>query len=152
MSVVTGVVEGINRKYEGKVGVLVGEKWYNTKTEYFNESVVKGCEVQFDDGNGRNFFSKVKILSGGGSGSPAPSSTGAKPSANGALALGKSAKDRVINRQNALTNAVAFCKYGTKSGDLSSVDEVIEVAQQFEHYTCGDLAQVEHDMAKEAIS
>ena len=42
-------------------------------------------------------------------------------------------RERLIIRQNALTNAVAFT-----SGSASNIEEVLEIASAFERYTSGD--------------
>ena len=46
------------------------------------------------------------------------------------------APKRSINRQNALTNAVA---YANEREDHMSVEDIIQVARQFEAYTTGDM-------------
>lgn len=73
MATVTGTVEAVSTKY-GKFGVLINDKWYNTKQEWApNPLPVKGDEITFDDG-GKNFLSKCKVVgsspkSSGGGGS-----------------------------------------------------------------------------------
>lgn len=73
MATVTGTVEAVSTKF-GKFGVLINEKWYNTKQEWApNPLPVKGDEITFDDG-GKNFLSKCKVVgsspkSSGGGGS-----------------------------------------------------------------------------------
>ena len=47
-------------------------------------------------------------------------------------------RNRSIIRQNALSNAVACLAAGIKEGKSFSVDDVIPLAKQFEHYTSGD--------------
>jgi hypothetical protein len=53
--------------------------------------------------------------------------------------MGLRDKGRAINRQNALTNAVAYLGVlGTDCAELSP-DLVIEIARKFEAYTTGDI-------------
>lgn len=140
MPIVTGIVEAMTDKY-GKVNCLLDDgKWYSTKPEYAPSPMPKkGDQIEFDSGPTGKYFSKVKILGGGGT-SSAPTSVG-KPvnreitsNTSRTFPVGPLAPERTINRQNALTNAVAF--YGT-TGDCP--EDIIAIARKFEAYTTGDL-------------
>lgn len=84
MAMVNGVVEGVSTKFEGKVGILVNGKWYNTKTEWAPSPLPnKGDNVSFDDG-GKNFIKKLKVTGG----APAAGSGGGYGKANIGIEVG----------------------------------------------------------------
>ena len=49
-------------------------------------------------------------------------------------------RQRMIIRQNALTNAVAYV-LGTETKANATPEKVISIAQEFEFYTSGDMAK-----------
>ena len=57
------------------------------------------------------------------------------PAAAGQPAL---VKDRLILRQNALTNAVKSMELQMKDGGDFNIEEVLSIAREFEAYTSGD--------------
>lgn len=142
MPIVNGIVEAMTDKY-GKVNCLLDDgKWYSTKPEYAPSPMPKkGDQIEFDSGSTGKYFSKVKILGGGGA-SSAPTAVG-KPAnreitsnTSRTFPVGPLAPERTINRQNALTNAVSVSNV---LFDEVTAEKIIEVARKFEAYTTGDL-------------
>ena len=139
MTQVTGVIEATTDKF-GKFNVLMDNgKWYSTNPERApNPRPVKGQTITFDSGSTGKYLNSVRIEGG------APAPTASKPASSGGSFSANStartfpvaplAPERTINRQNALTNAVAY--YG--DNDVTP-EQVIEVARKFEAYTTGDL-------------
>lgn len=152
MAKVSGVVEAVSTKF-GKFGINVGGKWYNTNPDWIDVQPNKGDEVEFDDG-GRNYIKGIKIV-GASSGTPAPSTPArSAPASSGGrtFPVAPTAPERTINRQNALTNAVAYVGHVFNELDGSvkiSPEKVIDIARMFEAYTTGDLDMEE---AKAALA
>ena len=141
MTQVTGVIEATTDKF-GKFNVLMDNgKWYSTNPERApNPRPVKGQTITFDSGSTGKYLNSVRIEGG----APAPASKPAS-SSSGSYSANSSARtfpvaplapERTINRQNALTNAVAFYAH---FDEAVTPDNVIEVARKFEAYTTGDL-------------
>ena len=142
MTQVTGVIEATTDKF-GKFNVLMDNgKWYSTNPERApNPRPVKGQTITFDSGSTGKYLNSVRI-EGGASATPAtkPASGGGSFSANSTartFPVAPLAPERTINRQNALTNAVAY--YTHFDDDVPTPENVIEVARKFEAYTTGDL-------------
>jgi len=150
--IVKGVVNNKANKFD-KYAIVVdggtglGELWYSSKFEIMCQI---GDLVEFDSGpEGKKWCSKLKVLS---SGNPvkdkegnvrAPSEVSHSGGAPAARAGGSSGKvfgepkmdrQRMIVRQNALTNAVAFHNGQT----AVEAHEIISTAKIFEAYTTGD--------------
>lgn len=153
MAIVNGTVAAISTKF-GKFGICVDDRWFNTNPEWLSVKPEKGDVVEFDDG-GRNYIKKLKIISGGVSepsgSSSAPSSSTARtvaPSGVRTFPVGVTAPERTINRQNALTNAVAYMRNCKELGlEEHTPEQVIETARLFEAYTTGDLDMQEAEQA-----
>ena len=149
MAKVSGVVEfgGQSKFDQEKYTVQVNGNYYNQKKEWMNGTFPsKGDEVEFDDG-GAKYIKNLRIVSGGnGGGASAPVARSVNSSPAGrTFPVGKSAPERTINRQNALTAAVNYCKDGY------SPEQVIDVARMFEAYTTGDLDKSEDDAKREQL-
>lgn len=157
MAKVTGVVEQFeNPNRFGKVSVKVNGTYYSTKPEWWKGGTpAVGDTVEFDDG-GAKYIKYFKILGSGG-GAPAAASGGSKaPARTGGsggrtFPVGETAPERTINRQNALTNAVAFLN-GVGAGEAVTPDDVIELARLFEGYTTGSLDALEAELAQQAMT
>ena len=152
MAIVNGTVEAVSTKF-GKYGICVNGKWYNQNPEWLSVKPEKGDVVEFDDG-GRNYIKKLRIVSGGVAESvPSSASSSAPrpaPSGGRTFPVGITAPERTINRQNALTNAVALMsQYPVTEVDdiMLNVETVINIARKFEAYTTGDLDMQEAEQA-----
>lgn len=103
-------------------------------------------------GRFKNIVGKPKV--GGGAAAPAaPASGGQANNGGGYRPQGRTfpvaplAPERTINRQNALTNAVAYFT-GVYEGDGKiSAEDVVRTARIFEAYTCGDVDAEEAEAA-----
>lgn len=147
MAVVTGVVERTNENF-GKFNMMVDGKWYNTKPEFLKVQPTAGQQVEFDDG-GKNYIKSLKISGAGSTTAAKPSSSGSSPVASTGgrtFPVHPLAPERTINRQNALTNAVAYLR-----DSEVSPEQVIDVARIFEAYTTGDLDAQEAEAAVKAM-
>lgn len=126
-------------------------RWFGA----FNASQLSGAnvgdEVSFtytsvekNDRTFHNINGNVRIVSSGGSPVP-PTSSGivAKVAKVGEPIL---ARDRLILRQNALTNAVNFVSSQEISTDPA---EVLKIASIFEGYTSGDVEKKAAESSKE---
>ena len=143
MTQVTGVIEATTDKF-GKFNVLMDNgKWYSTNPERApNPRPVKGQTITFDSGSTGKYLNSVRI-EGGAQATPA-----SKPASGGGYAASQNARtfpvaplapERTINRQNALTNAVAYVTSCYEDSDTATPELIIEVARKFEAYTTGDL-------------
>ena len=143
MTQVTGVIEATTDKF-GKFNVLMDNgKWYSTNPERApNPRPVKGQTITFDSGSTGKYLNSVRIEGG----APAPASKPASSSGGGSFSANSTARtfpvaplapERTINRQNALTNAVAY--FAHFEDGVPTPENVIEVARKFEAYTTGDL-------------
>ena len=152
--IVKGVVNNKANKFDKHAivvdgGTGLGELWYSSK---FEINCQIGDLVEFDSGpEGKKWCSKLKVLSSGNpvkdkegnvraasevnhsSGGITTTSTNGGSGGKG-FGEPKMDRQRMIVRQNALTNAVAFHQ---SCGDLST-EEVISTAKLFEAYTTGD--------------
>ena len=154
MAIVNGTVEAISTKF-GKFGICVEGKWYNTNPEWLSVKPEKGDVVEFDDG-GRNYIKKLKVISGAVPSSTPSTSPKAPVSSSGGrtFPVGVTAPERTINRQNALTNAVALMsQYPVTEADdiMLNAQTVIDIARKFESYTTGDLDLEEAKAALEEM-
>jgi len=149
MAKVSGVVEfgGQSKFDQDKYTVQVNGVYYNQKKEWMNGVFPnKGDSVEFDDGGAKYIKNPRIVGEGGGSPTSAPKPRGVQSSpAARTFPVGKSAPERTINRQNALTAAVNYCKDGY------SPEQVIDVARMFEAYTTGDLDKSEDDAKREQL-
>lgn len=150
MAKVSGVVEfGGQSKFDAdKYTVQINGMYYNQKKEWMNGVFPsKGDVVEFDDGGGK-YIQKIRVVGAGevptASSSPKPRSVNSSP-AGRTFPVGKSAPERTINRQNALTAAVNYCN------ENHSPEQVIDIARMFEAYTTGDLDKTEDDMKREQL-
>lgn len=136
-----GTVEAIRK--DGKAFKLSGGDWYSAfKAEQLN-GAQKGDTVEFQyktNGNFKNIDGSVtRTGNGGGDAGSSPAPKRQYNAGGGrSFPVGKADGGRAINRQNALTNAVNFTIANTGEGSFMTTEEVIEVARQFEAYTCGD--------------
>jgi len=129
-------VAGTNKSFQ-----LDGGDWYGVY-DPSNLQASKGDDVTFEftrKGKWLNVKGKV-VGSGAAISSPTAGSVSSAPvkKATGGrtFPVRGTAPERTINRQNALTNAV---QYTNEVFTSATVDEVLDVARQFEAYTCGDL-------------
>jgi hypothetical protein len=72
MTAINGTVEAISNKYAGKIGVLINEKWYNSKLEYLKVTPQKGDVLSFDDG-GKNYLNNLEVVGSDPSATSKPS-------------------------------------------------------------------------------
>ena len=152
--IVKGIVNNKANKFDKHAivvdgGTGLGELWYSSK---FEINCQIGDMVEFDSGpEGKKWCSKLKVLSSGNpvkdkegnvraasevnhsSGGGTTTSTNGGSGGKG-FGEPKMDRQRMIVRQNALTNAVAFHQ---SSADLST-EEVISTAKLFEACTTGD--------------
>jgi len=148
MALCNGVVEAVSSKdVEIKRGpkagstskiysFKVGDSWYKTG---FKSMVSKGDEVSFEYTDGA-YGKDVKVASLSKAGSSTPTTSVSPPSVSGSgFPMGLRDKGRAINRQNALTNAVAYVTVMGGGDKDVTPDLVIEIARKFEAYTTGDL-------------
>lgn len=146
MSIVTGVVEACSNKFD-KYSLLVNGKWYSSKYEV---KAGKGDTVEFDDG-GKTWIRKLRVVSGSGGGSTAPSVASAAVSRTVGFPVPIDTKDRSIVRQNALNVAVQLVKaqmegdswaFGSweerESSTKKFAELVVDCARIFEDYSSGD--------------
>jgi len=151
MASCSGVVEAVGSKdVEIKRGPKAGStskvysfkidgEWYKTG---FKSMVNKGDNVSFnytDGAYGKDVqVASLSKLDGGAE----PVSAGERMAtvASGyGFPMGLRDKGRAINRQNALTNAVAYLGVVDTEGVKITPDLVIEIARTFEAYTTGDI-------------
>ena len=164
MANINGVVQAMSNKYD-KYSVLVNETWYSSK---FEISCAKGDTVEFDDGDGKKYCRKLRVVASGGGVAPSGStggggggSAGFTPNRAG-FPVAVDTKDRSIVRQNSLAHATNIVKHAFPNLDLDSlngeemeialeklVETVIDVARKFEDYSAGDTDMRE---AQELIS
>ena len=145
MAKVSGVVDGISRKFPPKIGISVNGKWYNTNEEWLKTVPNKGDTVEFDDG-GKNYIKQLKIVGGE-----------IAPIASGGKVMPASDRDRGIIRQNALTNAVNCVTnnrelYEALDTDIDLIEAIIYTAMKFEKYTSGDMIKEAAKEAEKAVS
>ena len=131
-----------------------GGKWFGA----FNASQLSGAntgdEVSFTytsvEKNGRTFNningSLTIVSSSGGTTPPTASGVVAKVAKVGEPIL---SRDRLILRQNALTNAVNFITAQQKSAEPA---DVLKIASVFESYTSGDIEKKAAEGNKDAPS
>lgn len=147
MAEVTGVVEAISTKYD-KFGILVNDKWYDTKFPPV-PAPNRGDEVTFDDG-GKKYINKLRITSAGSS--PAKVSTGGSTMKAGGFPVDPLARERSIIRQNALAHATnvvtSFDPKGSTDAELA--ERILVVARMFERYSAGDLDREEAEALAKA--
>jgi len=111
-------------------------QWYSG---YNLLSVNKGDTVEFNftqKGQYKNIDGPVTVV-GGQQQAPAQP---AKGYSSPVPRADDTERQRMIVRQNALTNAVTFALGNLKKGEVTT-DTVIQIAQEFEYYTSGDLAK-----------
>ena len=156
MATVSGVVEMFeNPNRWGKVSIKINGAYYNTQPAYWKGPFPSvGDTVEFDDG-GKNYIKNFKILPAGSASASTAAVGSSKPASGSAggrtFPVGPLAPERTINRQNALTNAVAFFNATAEStGSSATPDDVIAVARMFESYTTGDLDVEEAQQQAEA--
>lgn len=149
MTMVTGTVTGKSDKFGKYSLVLDNGQWYGTKMEWAPKFEINvGDVITFDSGPTGKYLQKVKKTGGGApTGATSPPAAPQKAVQGRTFPVGALAPERTINRQNALTNAVAYVS--NSSMEEATPEEVIEVAKMFEAYTTGDLDAVE---AKEAMA
>ena len=152
--IVKGVVNNKANKFDKHAivvdgGTGLGELWYSSK---FEINCQIGDLVEFDSGpEGKKWCSKLKVLSSGNpvkdkegnvraasevnhsSGGITTTSTNGGSGGKG-FGEPKMDRQRMIVRQNALTNAVAFHNGQT----AVEAHEIITTAKIFEAYTTGD--------------
>lgn len=152
MGLVTGQVTNKHNNYS-KVNICVNGTWYSQKEEWWNGPQPEaGDNVSFDDG-GRNYIKNFKNLGGADpvastSATTASSAAPKKEFIPDSFPMAALAPKRSINRQNALTNAVNF---SSRSDEIRTPDQIIEVARSFEAYTTGDVDMEEALNAKESL-
>jgi len=134
--VASGVVSRIGQNGKSFQLVETDSKWFGA----FNMSQLADAQIgdkvsfaytskEVGDKTYHNVQGNVTVS--GGSGSTPPSS----PAAAGQTSL---VRDRLILRQNALTNAVKAMELEMKDGGDFSAEGVIAIAREFEAYTSGD--------------
>lgn len=145
---VNGVVTSKART--GK-SIQVNGNWYGAYSPETLNAVNRGDTVAFQSKKSKcgrfNNISGAVTVSGEDAAPAAQSSAPAPQRQYGnqgrTFPVGALAPERTINRQNALTNAVAF----TKDNVEISPQEVIDIARLFEAYTTGDIDQAEAEAA-----
>jgi len=140
---VTGIATAVSSKWNDKLkqetgSICVDGNWYNGKSKALIEGVSKGDKVTVNytmNGTFKNLDGNVVIVEkGSGGGQPTYiGSTSSNKQSYPTKGLPELDRQRLILRQNALTNAVNF----TGTGDVS-IEEVLKIARQFEAYTSGD--------------
>ena len=132
-------------------------KWFGA----FNATQLSGAntgdEVSFTytsvEKNGRTFHNingnLAIVSSSGGTTPPTASGVVAKVAKVGEPIL---SRDRLILRQNALTNAVNFMSLQSKDGGVPEISDVLKTAAEFEAYTSGDIEKKASKDTKEAPS
>lgn len=155
MSKVSGTISAVSRN--GK-GICIGDTWYNAYKAAQINGASKGDAVEFQvkevEKGGttfRNIEGDVRVVGSGNGGSSARnSSAGGGSRGNGSGGDSDkmtkeewAKKDRMIVRQNALTQANAL--FRTMVGDSGQegpaeqeVDTIIEMAKLFEAYVTGE--------------
>jgi hypothetical protein len=139
---ITGIASAMSSKWNDKLkqetgSICVDGTWYNGKSKALIEGVAKGDKVTVNysiNGTFKNLEGNVAVLEKGAGGSQ-PSYIGAASNKQSYPTKGMPELDRqrLILRQNALTNAVNFV-----NKDDATVEEVLRVAAKFEAYTSGD--------------
>ncbi len=155
-SVIAGIISKKSRK---KRTTPWGEKWatsFQINGDWYSGGfkdyphVNEGDEVQCTWEQNDKGYKDIKAISvtGKGVGEPGtpeagivPVHTGPARSGGRTFPVDPLAPERTINRQNALTNAVAFCS--AKDGFDATIEDVITIAREFEAYTCGDIDREE---------
>ena len=127
--VASGVVSRIGQNGKSFQLAETDSKWFGA----FNTSQLAdaqiGDKVSFAYKVYHNIQGNVTITGGSGS-TPPPQAAAA-----GQTSL---VRDRLILRQNALTNAVKAMELQMKDGGDFNVEEVVSIAREFEAYTSGD--------------
>lgn len=159
MAIVTGTLESFeNPNRFGKVSIKVNGAFYSTNPAWWKGgSPNVGDTVQFDDG-GAKYIKNFKVMSVGAapaaSASPVASGSSYTSPTQKAFPIGALAPERAINRQNALTNAVAVCLKSFPADEHVALEtcapDIIALAREFEAYTTGDLDRAEAAAAVEA--
>jgi hypothetical protein len=156
--IVKGIVNNKANKFDKHAivvdgGTGLGELWYSSK---FEINCQIGDMVEFDSGpEGKKWCSKLKVLSSGNptmdkegnaQAAPVAGQTARTPQGGGGSGFlaPKMDRQRMIVRQNALTNAVSF-----HSDVDSTPDDILETARLFESYTAGD---IEAKMMKDKLA
>ncbi len=123
-TIITGQVAVVTKnRYGYGMKVEGNEQWFNSK---FDPNCSKGDMVSFDS-KGKNYIDGLTVT-----GAAPPSTTAATPAAAG----GHDKRQTSIVRQNAVTNANAFCV--AQSYNVRDISELIELAKQIEVYTLGN--------------
>ena len=141
MTQVTGVIEATTDKFNKFNVLLDNGKWYSAMKEP-NPKPVKGQTITFDSGSTGKYLNNVRIEGGAPAPAAKPASSGGSYSANSTartFPVAPLAPERTINRQNALTNAVAYVTSCYEDSDTATPELIVEVARKFEAYTTGDL-------------
>ena len=149
-----GVIEAVTK--DGK-GFLIDGVWYKCFTTAMMKAQ-KGDFVSFSyktvEKDGRTYHNVNGIVSGNSSDSGATPNTGSVSRVTGAAAPARDplmlpvmlTRERAIIRQSSLAQAVNL---GTASAHILSVQEIIEIAREFEAYASGDS---DIEAAKAALS
>lgn len=118
----------------------INGEWYSGGFKHWD--VDQGDEVSLTYVTNDKGYKDVKgcAVKAKGAGAPPPANTGVR-SAGRSFPVDPLAPERTINRQNALTAAVAFCNHSAPPGECLPED-VISVARIFEAYTTGDVERL----------
>jgi len=158
MPTIEGVVSAVsvkerNTPYGQKkaTSFQVDGNWYSGGFKVWE--VDKGDRVRLTFETNQNGYHDVKgiaVLEKGAPAAPTAAQSGA-PRSGRSFPVDPLAPERTINRQNALTAAVAFCNHNAGPGEFLPED-VVSVARAFESYTTGDLdrQEVEQMIAAES--
>ena len=144
---ITGIATATSSKWNDKLkqetgSICVDGNWYNGKSKALIEGVSKGDKVTVNytmNGTFKNLEGNVVVLEkGAGGGQPTfIGSASSNKQSYPTKGMPELDRQRLILRQNALTNAVAFTGTELTAVDVS-VEDVIKIARQFEAYTSGD--------------
>lgn len=146
---IEGYVEAVSvkertTKYGEKMATSfkVGDKWYSGGFKTWE--VDKGDKVSLtfkENAKGYLDVTGIAVLEKG-SPSLTKGQSGA-PRANRAFPVDALDPSRSVIRQNSLRHAINFCNNTDETGAGYNVDDVINVARQFEAYSAGDLDREE---------
>lgn len=144
MPTIEGIVSAVsvktrNTKYGDKQATSfnIDGVWYSGGFKPWE--VDKGDVVQLTYETNAQGYNDVKGIAVMAKGDPTPPANTGTPRIGRSFPVDPLAPERTINRQNALTAAVAFLKLD----EASTPEDVIHVARIFEAYTTGDIDKAE---------
>lgn len=140
MEQLVGTVNRRSNNY-GKDSIEVDGVWFSNKFKPYPDGVIEGAtvRVEFKPSTYKSkFWDKIEVVGASTgpavvAGSPTPKATAMKPEI---FPVPYNSTSSSIVRQNALTNAVKFVSL---SDGEHTVEEVLDVAVQFEAYTSGKI-------------